>query len=232
MDSETSNQDSGSRNNSSASNQATSQTPVVLVVQPDEDKVIRHSFKNRPRLAVGRYPECEICIDLPHISGDHMVLVCDWSGAVIAVDTSTNGTFRDSVRLEKGVPSQIGRSYAEFDLQMDTRIAVCFDQEQQKSFLKSLGLTLRDVIDASVQGSTDESSATVEPEPSPYRLKTQAAVQGKSATETIVCSRQPTIILDASEMGLEPPKNTSSTLLLGIAIGAIIVGAGYFFFVK
>lgn len=72
-----------------------------------KDWVITLTFTSRRReRTIGRAPACSLQLQDPHISSRHLLIKEGGSGFVIE-DCSTNGTWLDGERLQKGVAVEL-----------------------------------------------------------------------------------------------------------------------------
>lgn len=88
---------------------------------------------------IGRDPGSEMWLGAPHISRRHLSIFVDESGKIALTDQSTNGTAYEGGILRRGDSVKISDRAQVFDLGSEVTVAVCFNEEEEKTFLSSQG---------------------------------------------------------------------------------------------
>ena len=204
--------------------------PVVFLKV--KDNLSRYEFGSGNKISVGRDTSCDICINLPHISGFHLEFGNDMFGEIVCLDTSTNGTFIGSEKLPSGSPYVLGRSFAILDLRLGVELAVCHSSEQEEVFLKSI--RHRPTPEQGAQVDKTQSQEKSDKKPPKEGKSTTSTPKATSRPNTEKRERKPTMVIkvkrfspEATYVKKQMNSNTimlSVVLLLGLAYLGVIFG--------
>lgn len=115
--------------------------PVIYLKCTNPDRLEKFPLGKGSKVSVGRDPSCDIAIDIKHVSSFHLMIICDAAGEVVCVDSSRNGTFINSKRISVETPYVIEQKLTVIDLLMGVELIICYDRNEEISFLKHIGIT-------------------------------------------------------------------------------------------
>lgn len=123
----------------------------VLVSKSELVRPARFVMQLGSALNIGRDPSSDIWLGAPHVSRKHCGVALSKSGVVTITDFSTNGTAYDGGMLKRGDTIETAAQPRVLDFGGDITLAVCFDLEQEETFMKSNGsrYTFTKGVDAS-----------------------------------------------------------------------------------
>ena len=107
-----------------------------IVAYGAEVRPARSVLREDAELSLGRDPASDIWVNAAHISRKHLSIAWHDDGRAKATDLSSNGTFVNGKRLDRGVPLLIDRKLLALDLSEGVFVGVCFSQEDEKFFLE------------------------------------------------------------------------------------------------
>jgi len=90
-------------------------------------------------ITLGRDPSSELWLGAPHVSRKHCTVSMTPSGEIIVQDFSTNGTAHDRGVLRKGDKLPVGTEPTVFDFGGGVTVGICFDAEQERTFVTTQG---------------------------------------------------------------------------------------------
>jgi len=90
-------------------------------------------------VTIGRDPSSDLWLGAPHVSRKHCSVALSKTGQVSVIDSSTNGTAFDSGVLHKGDVLEVGTTPRVLDFGSGVTVAICFNDEQEKTFTAALG---------------------------------------------------------------------------------------------
>ena len=90
-------------------------------------------------IRLGRDRSSDMWLGAPHISRMHSTIVMNEQNEVVFSDFSTNGTRYDQGMLKRGDSIILKNEPKVFDFGTGTRIAICFSEQQELSFLNDKG---------------------------------------------------------------------------------------------
>ncbi len=101
--------------------------PARMVIQPGTT------------VNLGRDPSSELWLGAPHVSRRHCAITMSPTGALVVNDYSTNGTAHDKGLLRRGDLLEIGEEPCVFDFGGGVTVGICFNEEQERTFVSSQG---------------------------------------------------------------------------------------------
>jgi pSer/pThr/pTyr-binding forkhead associated (FHA) protein len=91
------------------------------------------TLKQGVTLSIGRDPTCDVWINAPHISREHVKVTFEQDGGVKIIDCSSNGTFLNGKKLKAGQENKLfGPKVAELDLCSGIFINLLFEELANK----------------------------------------------------------------------------------------------------
>jgi pSer/pThr/pTyr-binding forkhead associated (FHA) protein len=88
---------------------------------------------------IGRDPISEFWLGAPHVSRRHCSVYMTPIGSIVITDSSSNGTSYDRGLLQKGDEIELNDQPTVLDFGGGITVAICFNQEQEKSFVSASG---------------------------------------------------------------------------------------------
>ena len=111
----------------------------VLVSLSESARPARIVLVPGSSFVLGRDPGSDMWLGAPHVSRRHCGVEMTKSGVVRIIDHSTNGTAYDGGILHKGDVVETTQTPYVLDFGGNISVAVCFDEKDEKTFIKANG---------------------------------------------------------------------------------------------
>ncbi|MEZ4754320.1 MAG: FHA domain-containing protein [Bdellovibrionota bacterium] len=133
----------------------------VLVTLSEVVRPSRLVLEVDKTINLGRDSKNDLWLGVPHVSREHCSFSVTKTGEVIVKDTSTNGTVYDQGVLANSEELRVRNHPRIFDFGKNVTIALCFNEEQEKTFLNSGGsaTAFLDLLDVSLPAKLNKSKA-------------------------------------------------------------------------